>query len=321
MGKTKIATIDDSVVEEVKSQKPKVKNIDKKLNAEPGDSSPVAQNDKGAVQDDTFSVIPSGLSEGSQDEKALKAEPGDSSPAAQNDKGEKQEDKKEASEDKPKKKQKPGKRTKVRSKKYQESLEKVERAKAYPLNEAVEHAKEVSYTKFDGTLEIHLNTNQKNLRGLVTLPFSAGKKLNVLAFGEGATDSGADIVGTDEIIEAIGKGKIDFDVVVTTPLWMPKLAKAAKVLGPRGLMPNPKSGTITDNLKKAVLELQSGKTEYKTEKAANVMHLGIGKVSQSSDEVSQNIKILITTIGKSRITKATLSPTMGVGVKLDLSSI
>lgn len=216
---------------------------------------------------------------------------------------------------------KPKRGQKIRSKKYQEKAELVEKSKLYSLNEAVEAVKGASYSKFDGTFEIHINTNAKTLRGLISLPFASGKKLTILAFGKGAEDSGADIIGTDETISNIQKGKLGFDVVVTTSDWMPKLARVAAILGPRGLMPNPKSGTITDNLKKAVADLQGGKVEYKTERGGQVVHLGIGKVSQPTEEIGQNIKVLLATIGRSRIKKVTLSSTMGPAVKLDLSSI
>lgn len=224
---------------------------------------------------------------------------------------------------------------KSRGKKYQEARGKVELSKKYSLNDAVKLAQEVSYSTFPGTLEVHINTMAKNLRGLISLPFLAGKKLVILAFGAGAEESGADIVGTDETISSIEKGpstslKVntekdiklsDIDVIVVTPAWMPKLAKAAKILGPRGLMPNPKSGTITEKLSKAVSDLQAGKVEYKTEKDGKVIHLPIGKVTQAPEEVAANIKTLVGTIGKTKIQKITLSPTMGPGVKVDLSSI
>ncbi|MBI4037021.1 50S ribosomal protein L1 [Candidatus Daviesbacteria bacterium] len=210
---------------------------------------------------------------------------------------------------------------KVRSKKYQEAIKQVDPNQKYSLNEAVKLTQQTSYSKFPGTVEAHLNTNAKNLRGLVSLPFGAGKKLKVLAFGKGAQDSGADLVGADETISEIEKGKVDFDVVVTTPDWMPKLAKAAKVLGPKGLMPNPKNGTITDNLAKTVAEMQGGKTEYKTESTGQVIHLAVGKTTQPSEEISANLKVLYNTIGKSKIKKIILSSSMGPGVKVDLASI
>ncbi len=207
------------------------------------------------------------------------------------------------------KKQKQGK-IKPRSKKYQEVVKDLDKTKTYPLSEAIELTKKMSYTKNVGTLEAHINTISLGMRGLVSLPFVSGKKLKILAYD-----------GEDAVIEEISKGKIDFDLIVTTPAGMPKLAKVARILGPRGLMPNPKNGTITDDLKKAVESFQSGKTEYKTEQKAPVIHLGLGKLNQPTEELSANIKMLIQTLGKTRVKKVTLSPTMGPSVKLDLSSL
>lgn len=233
------------------------------------------------------------------------------------EKAAKPEEKKEEKKSQPKKTEK----VKPRGKKYKEAAELVDKSQTYKLAEAIELTQKVSYSKFPATVEMHINTSTKGIRGLVTLPFASGKSLKVLAFGKGAEDSGADVVGTDETINEILKGKRDFDVVVTTPDWMPKLAKAAKILGPRGLMPNPKNGTITTDLKKAVAEIQAGKTEYKTEANGKVIHIGIGKISQPVEEISVNVKTLYNIIGKSRIKKVTLAPTMGPGVKVDLSSI
>lgn len=218
---------------------------------------------------------------------------------------------------------KPGK-AKPRGKKYQEIVKDLDRTKTYPLNEAVEMVKKMSYSKFKGTLEAHVNTAQAGIRGLVSLPYSSGKKLRILVFGKGAEESGADIIGSDEAIEQINKGKIDFDLIVTTSEWMPKLAKVARILGPRGLMPNPKNGTITSGeagLKKAVESFQAGKTEYKTEPKTPVIHIALGKLDQPNEELTANIKTLLQTLGKSRVKKVTLSPTMGPSVKLDLASL
>lgn len=228
-----------------------------------------------------------------------------------------QEEKKSKSKKAP---QKAGK-VKYRSKKYLEAVKDLDKTKRYPLDEALELVQKTSYTKFQGTVEAHINTNVKNIWGLVSLPFASGKKLTILAFGKNAEDSGADIVGDDAALAEIEKGKINFDVLVTTPEWMPKFAKLAKILGPKGLMPSPKNGTITEDLKKAVSELQSGKVEYKTEKDAAVIHLGVGKVTQPKTEVSQNLKVLFNAIGKTKVKKLTLSPTMGPGIKVELSSI
>lgn len=221
---------------------------------------------------------------------------------------------------KEKKAQKPGK-AKPRSKKYQEKVLDLDRTKSYPVDEAVEQVKKLSYSKFEGSLEAHINTIQTGIRGLVSLPFASGKKLKILAFGPGLKEEDGVTIGDDSTIEEINKGKFDFDLVITTPDWMPKLAKAAKVLGPRGLMPNPKNGTITEDLKKAVEGFQAGKTEYKTESKAPVIHLGLGKLSQPTEELSANIKTLLQTLGKSKVKKVSLSPTMGPSVKVDLASL
>lgn len=304
MGKTKMAVMDDSLAQESKDSKAakesKVKTVSENSeNSEKpeGQTVSVSENsDKSDLSEKSGSPSPSG----SQREGVLSSE-------------KKKTKKSKAS-------QKKGK-AKYRSVKYKESAEKVEKSKRYPLTEAVDLAKSTSYSKFDGSLELHLNTNAKNIRGLVSLPFASGKKLKILAFGKGAEDSGADIVGDDAKLNEIIRGITGFDVIVTTAEWMPKLARAAKVLGPRGLMPSPKNGTITDNLKKAVEEIQSGKVEYKTEKGGQVIHLSVGRVSQPSEEVIQNTKILFNAIGKTKIKKAVISPSMGIGVKVDLASI
>lgn len=212
-------------------------------------------------------------------------------------------------------------KVKPRGKKYQEVIEQVEKTKLYSLTQAVELVQKTAYTKFPSTVEIHINTQATGIRGLVNMPYASGKALRVVAFGNGAEDSGADLVGSDEVLDTINKGKIDFDILVATAEWMPKLAKVARILGPRGLMPNPKSGTVTDNLKKAVEDLKGGKTEYKTEPKGQVIHLAVGKVSQPVEEISANVKALYNTIGRSRIKRITLAPTMGPGVRVNISSI
>lgn len=221
----------------------------------------------------------------------------------------------------PKSPRSPKKTKKQRSKKYLEAAEKVEKVKEYPLSEALEKVKAVSYTKFEGSVEIHINTRQKNLRGLVNLPYSAGKSLKVAAMGRGAAESGADVIVDDAVMADLEKGRINFDALVVTPDQMPKIARLARILGPRGLMPNPKNGTISDDLKKAVAELQGGKTEYKTQKDSQVIHLGIGKVNQDPAELEANIKTLYQALGKSRVKRVTLAPTMGVGVRVSLNSL
>ncbi len=298
MGKTKTMIIDDSLPqEEVKKLSKKSERKDdlvEKLKRELGIEEPKSKPTDSNV-----------ILEGAQ--RPIESNKEDATASLQHDKKEK-------------KIVKPGKE-KPRSKKYQEIAKDLDKSKTYPLAEAVDLVKKLNYAKFDATLEAHINTTTLGIRGLVSLPFASGKKLVILAFGKSAGTSGADIIGSDEIIEEINKGKVSFDLLITTPEWMPKLAKIARILGPRGLMPNPKSGTITEDLKKAVESFQSGKTEYKTEAKAPVIHLGLGKLTQPTEELSANIKALLQVLGKSRVKKVSLSPTMGPSVKLDLSSI
>lgn len=291
MAKTKVKFIDDSKPEEVvvvkepkKSKKPG-DDLIAQINAELGGTEEVQKEEKKAEE---------------KQEKVEKKE-------------EKVEKKKAA---------KPGK-TKYRSKKYLQKIEEVaiDKTKNYSITEAIELAKKASYTEFEGTLEAHINTISTGIRGLVTMPFASGKKLTIVAFGKDADKAGADIIGDEALIEQIGKGKINFDLVVTSPDWMPKLAKVAKNLGPRGLMPNPKNGTITDNLKKAVEGFQAGKTEYKTEGKAPIIHISLGKINQPTEELIANIKALTQIVGKTRIKKVTLAPTMGPSVKVSINSL
>jgi large subunit ribosomal protein L1 len=302
MGKKKTVMIDDSQVEEVKEPR-------KKLNPNPAEK---VTSDKS--QDSSEETVRPKLN---PNRAKLNPNPAEK---VTSDKSQDSSEK-EATVKKVEKKEEKKESKVTHGKKYQEMREKVERNKPYAVAQAVELAKETSYTKFDGTVEIHINTSVKNVRGLVSLPYASGKSLTVIAFGKGADESGADIVGDDAKLADIVKGKINFDVIVTDPTWMPKLAGAAKVLGPRGLMPNPKNGTISADLKKAVTEIKSGKVEYKTERNGQVIHLSVGKVSQSSDEITQNVKLLLATIGKTKIKQAVLTPTMGPSVKIDISSI
>lgn len=217
-------------------------------------------------------------------------------------------------------KQKTDNRVKVRSKKYQAAVAGMEKGQKLPALAAVEQTQKGSYSKFEGTIEAHLNTNTKNLRGLVNMPFAQGHKLRILAFGDLKETEGV-TTGNDNTIAEIDKGKVDFDMVVTTPEWMPKLAKVARILGPRSLMPNPKNGTISENLEKTITELQGGKTEYKTEANGQVIHLAVGKVNQNPEEIVANLKVIYNTVGRSKIQKISLAPTMGPSVKVDLSSL
>ena len=228
---------------------------------------------------------------------------------------------------------------KKRSKKYREALEKLEKGKLYPLEEAVKLVKETSTSKFDGTVEIavrlNLDTkkNDQQLRGAIVLPHGTGKTKKVLVLAKGdaakaAKEAGADYVGDVDMISKIEKENFfDFDVIIATPEMMPLLGKLGKVLGPKGLIPNPKTGTVTMDTKKAVEDVKKGRVEYRTDSYANV-HALVGKVSFDDEKLVDNIKAFMDVIIKSKPQAAkgiylkgvALASTMGPSVKVDLTS-
>ena len=221
------------------------------------------------------------------------------------------------------------------SKRFAALLKEIDKGKEYSLEEAVELVKKTANVKFDSTVEIHINLRidpskqEQQIRTTTNLPFGSGKKVRVLVFG--AKDAkeikalGAEI-GDEETLGKIEKGKLDFDKVVATPDWMPALAKVAKVLGPKGLMPNPKSGTVTPEPEKVVKSLSSGGlVEIKTESSPTI-HVAIGKVSTKSGEIEENVKSLIGAVNaaksaevkKELIKSVFLTSTMGPSVKISL---
>ncbi len=228
---------------------------------------------------------------------------------------------------------------KKKSKKYTEALNKVEKGKLYSLEEAVKLVKETSTSKFDGTVEIavrlNLDTkkNDQQLRGAIVLPHGTGKAKKVLVLAKGdqakaATEAGAEFVGDMDMITKIEKENwFEFDVIIATPEMMPLLGKLGKVLGPKGLMPNPKTGTVTVDTKKAVEDVKKGRVEYRTDSYANV-HAMVGKVSFEEEKLSDNIKAFMDVIIKSKpqaakgtyLKNVSIASTMGPGIKVDLSS-
>jgi len=225
------------------------------------------------------------------------------------------------------------------NKKYAEKAKLVDSNTKYGLSEAVSLLKQTARAKFDESIELalHLTTDPKkseqNVRGTVSMPAGTGKtiKLLVLARGDKAKEaeqSGADYVGAEDMVEKISGGWIDFDLVIATPDMMPTVGKLGKVLGTKGLMPNPKSGTVVTDVAKAVKEFKAGKVEFKQDKTANV-HIGIAKVSFSEKDIESNIVAAITAINKMRpaglkgnlIKTATVSTTMGPGIGLNISKI
>lgn len=198
-------------------------------------------------------------------------------------------------------------KAKVRGKKYQEARKKIDRNQVYPLPKAIKLAQETSISKFNGAIEVHLVTRESGLKGEVQFPHSTGKQTKIA-------------IASDEVLKKIAKGKIDFDVLLATPTMMPKLTKYAKILGPRGLMPNPKANTITEKPEKLAKEM-ADKTQFKTETKAPLIHLVIGKVDSKAQDLEANFKALIEAIGVNKIKKAVITSTMGPGIKVDLTSI
>lgn len=193
------------------------------------------------------------------------------------------------------------------SAKHRESAALIDKNKVYPLADALELIKKTSYTKFDGSVDVHvrLNPAKKNedaVRGTVTLPHGTGRERKV-------------VIINDEMIEKIEKGWLDFDVAVATPEMMPKLAKLAKILGPKGLMPNPKSGTVTTDPEKTAEELKGGRVEFKADTLSNV-HQVIGKVSWDTAKLTENFQTFVGAMPKNRVKSVTIAPTMGAGIKV-----
>ena len=226
-----------------------------------------------------------------------------------------------------------------KGKKYLEAVSKVDKTKVYTLDEAVKLVKETSVSKFDGSVEIAMRLNldtrksDQQLRGAIVLPNGTGKEKKVLVIARGdnakaAKEAGADYVGDTDMLEKIEKENwLDFDVMIATPDMMPLLGKLGKVLGPKGLMPNPKTGTVTTDVKKAVSDVKKGRVEYKTDSYGNV-HALVGKVSFTEEALMENIKAFVAVILKSKpsvvkgvyVKNVALSTTMGPGIKLDINS-
>lgn len=219
-----------------------------------------------------------------------------------------------------------------RGKKYKQSAEKIDSNKVYPIEEAVKLVKELKTAKFDESVEVHVKTNIDNkktdqqVRSTVVLPHGTGKTRKVAVItstsAKEAKEAGADIIGGEELIDKIAK-KIDFDILVATPEMMPKLAKVAKILGPKGLMPNPKTETVTAKVKETVEALKKGKAAFKSDDGGNV-HQIVGKVSFEENKLVENIKAFLESLEKAKpaslkgklIAGITICSTMGKGVKI-----
>ncbi len=226
------------------------------------------------------------------------------------------------------------------SKRYLEARKLVDRLKYYSLDEAIDLVKKTATAKFDETVELHLATNidyrkpEQHIRGTISLPHGTGKKVKVLVFAKGekakeAQEAGADYVGAEDLVEKIEKeGFLDFDVAIATPDMMRIIGRLGRILGPRGLMPSPKSGTVTNEVGEAVREFKKGRVEVRTDKTGN-LHIPVGKVSFENEKLKENIIAAVDQIMAMKpqgvkgqfLKKAVLSSTMGPGIKLDLNEL
>lgn len=226
-----------------------------------------------------------------------------------------------------------------KGRKYTEAAAKVDRDKFYSRAEAVELIKETAYTKFDPTVEAHFRLGvdprhaDQQVRDVVVLPHGLGKTVRILVFAEGedaqiAQDAGADIIADDEVIKKIQGGWVDFDVAIAVPAMMGKVGRLGRVLGPRGLMPNPRAGTVApaSDLPRLIEEARAGRVEFRVDRTANI-HVPIGKASFSHEQLQENLQHMLDAIKRARpastkgayIRRITLANTMGPGIRLDLS--
>ena len=227
-----------------------------------------------------------------------------------------------------------------RGKKYQDAVKAFDRANQYDVADAIDIVKKNATAKFDETIELHLRTGcdgrhaEQQIRGAVVLPHGTGKTVKVLVFAKGtkvdeAQAAGADYVGGEELIPKIqNEGWLDFDVVVATPDMMGVVGRLGRVLGPKGLMPNPKAGTVTMDVTKAINDIKAGKIEYRLDKA-NIIHVPIGKASFTEEQLTDNFQTLISAINKAKpatlkgqyLKSVSVAPTMGPGVKVNVTKL
>ena len=215
----------------------------------------------------------------------------------------------------------------------------IDATKVYEPIDAIKILKENKYAKFDETLEVAINLGidsnktDQGIRGVTSLPKGTGKSINIAVLAKGdkqkeAKDAGADLVGENDLIETISSGKISFDLLIASPDMMPSVGKVAKILGPKGLMPNPKLGTVTPDIATAVKNAKAGQVQFKNDKGG-IVHAGIGKMSFDENDLLENLKFFYSSINKSKpetvkgsfIKKVTIASTMGVGLEINIASL
>ena len=225
------------------------------------------------------------------------------------------------------------------SKNRKNLIDRLDIRKIYDPIEGIKLLKETSFVKFEESLEVSINLGidanktEQNIRGVINLPNGTGKKIRVAVMAKGdkakeASESGADIVGDDDLAQKVTEGQIDFDLLIATPDMMPIIGKIGKILGPKGLMPNPKLGTVTQDIKSAVINAKFGQVQYKNDKAG-IIHAGIGKLNFSEEDLLENLKTFYSLVSKSKpdsvkgsfIKKVSIASTMGFGLEINLSTL
>ncbi|PPR45674.1 MAG: 50S ribosomal protein L1 [Alphaproteobacteria bacterium MarineAlpha5_Bin8] len=228
---------------------------------------------------------------------------------------------------------------KTESKNRKNKFKDIDLSKTYSPMDALKLLKEISYVKFEESIDIAIklgidaSKTDQNIRGVVNLPKGSGKKIKVAVMAKGdkakeASDAGADLVGDNDIVDMVNSNKISFDLLIATPDMMPTIGKIGKILGPKGLMPNPKLGTVTQDVSKAVKEAKSGQIQFKNDKAG-IVHAGIGKLNFKDEDLLENIKAFYATINKSKpdsvkgsfIKKVTIASTMGLGLVINVGDL
>jgi large subunit ribosomal protein L1 len=224
-----------------------------------------------------------------------------------------------------------------RGKHFRKSAEQIQKDKRYTLEEAVNLAKKTSHVKFDATVELHVNLGvdprqaDQNIRDNLVLPAGTGRKVRIAVLTDDVTaakQAGAELAGTDELLAQLEKGELNFDILIATPALMPKLGKYARTLGPRGLMPNPKSGTVTTDIDRAVSEAKAGRVEYRVD-STGIVHLGVGKVSFGAPQLLENVQAVIASLkaNKPQSIKGTyfktahVTTTMGPSITIDVNNL
>jgi len=296
MGKIRIKTIGDEELEKVDAKKAQARAEAKKAREEAESRRAEAE---GAKENENVKAS----EEKAEAQTEVKAE-------------EKQEEKPEKEAKKDKKEYKKATVKKHKSASYQKVATLIDKSKTYKLADALPLLEKLKRAKFDETVELHINTIEKGISGSLTLPHGTGKSTKVII-----ANATTDPKGVEDLVKAIEGGKIDFDVLIATPDSMPKLARVARVLGPRGLMPNPKNGTVTPKPDEVAKKFEGGQFNFKTEAKFPILHLSVGKLSFGDEKLSDNIKTAVKAVKTKNIKSMTLKSTMSPGIKIETASI